>query len=384
MSSQSIQPDLVRSRRRAKDLLRAAKNGDLPSLQFIASHAPNLGVPKLAVAQLAIARSEGYASWAQLKKAAETAALDQLFEAVEQGDLETTGSLLQEFPNLAVKRAASGRTLLHAGVWSDNPDLVRLLLASGAPRDEMWESSAHTALSWAATIGSLRAAEALIEAGAPTDLFTAAGLGLLDRVKSFWVDNRIQARPSQTGSSRFDAYGAKLPRPPETASEQVSDALYIAARSGHQEVVRWLIAHGADPNFRGYEGGTALHWGEFSNNPSICELLRTAGASDELRDYTFLATPREFGLICPAAYGMIGRLKARLDSRPEDIDIMGGWGTALNAAVWNNQRDAAMLLLSRGANPSLTNAAGLTPLELAQSRGFVELASEIRAAIATR
>jgi ankyrin repeat protein len=373
MSSLSIQPDLVRLRRRAKELLKSAKAADPASVLFLQTHAPDVGPLKLAVAQLAVARSEGFVSWSELKHSAEKMVGELLFHAVGDCDQEKVSALLLDYPSCASCRNENGATLLHMSVFADDPELVRLLLKLGAPREALWGASAHTPLSWATTMGCLNAADALMQAGAQKDLFTAAGLGDIEAVRSYWIDGKLSQRPSRTGSSRLSESGEKLPRPPESDQDQVSDALYFAARGGHEEVVRWLLDHGSDPNFRGYEGGTSLHWAEFSSNETICQWLREAGASDELTDFSFQATPRAFGMICPAAYGMADRLRRRLEKFPEDINITGNWGTALNAAVWNNQTETVDVLLRNGADASLKNKAGLNALELAHARGYEQL-----------
>ena len=40
----------------------------------------------------------------------------------------------------------------------------------------------------------------------------------------------------------------------------LSDCFYISGRNGHTEIARLLEQRGADVNFRGFFGGTALHW----------------------------------------------------------------------------------------------------------------------------
>ncbi len=73
-------------------------------------------------------------------------------------------------------------------------------------------------------------------------------------------DRQVKLGSSTTGSTRFDDEGKLLPKPPTDPVEAVSDALYIAARNGHAPVVAFLLDHGADINFRGYDGGTPLFW----------------------------------------------------------------------------------------------------------------------------
>ena len=153
----------------------------------------------------------------------------------------------------------------------------------------------------------------------------------------------------------------------------ISDAFVLACRSGYTEVALWLLGQGADLGFRGYMGATALHWAEYSGNQELCQSLRVAGASDELLDHELLAKPHPFGIIVTAAWGIVPRLRRHLDLYPDDINITGGYGTALNAAAWNGNLEATKLLLSRGADATLKNAAGATPLDVARFRGFPDL-----------
>ena len=72
----------------------------------------------------------------------------------------------------------------------------------------------------------------------------------------------------RTGSSRFAPDRSRLPCPPPTAREQVSDALYIACRNGQTEVVRFLLGKHPDLSFRAYLGATPLHWAYFGGSRS--------------------------------------------------------------------------------------------------------------------
>jgi len=119
-----------------------------------------------------------------------------------------------------------------------------------------------------------------------------------------------------TGSSRFSETGERLPRPPESDTEQVADALYIAARNGRRAVAEWLLDHGADPNFRGYLGATALHWAEFSGDAALAALLRQRGADETLVDHSFRCRPVPFATVVQAAWGFHERLIARLTANP--------------------------------------------------------------------
>jgi ankyrin repeat protein len=256
----------------------------------------------------------------------------------------------------------------------NRPDLVEILVRAGAPLSTPYAHSAHTALSWGITVGSMEAARKLVDLGCAPDLFCAAGLGLLDVLKGFWPNGTLRPHPSATGSSRYAENGDRLPCPPPNDADQVSDALYIACRSNRADAARWLLDHGADPNWRGFCGATCLAWAEFAGNPELAALLRERGGSDELRDSEFRATPKVFGLMVLTAWGFPQRLRARLTADPSLVDSRGGWGTLLNAAAFNGQIETAKVLLEFGANKTALNAAGLTATQMSASRGHKELA----------
>jgi ankyrin repeat protein len=346
-----------------------------PSFEQLRKQAKELlasGVhPNLASAQRALALQYGFPSWPKMKTATEAAMLRRCIGA---GDAEGVRKLLQSSPKLALITFPEGDTPLHHASEMNRPDLVEILVRAGAPLNTPYAHSAHTALSWGITVGSMEAARKLVDLGCTPDLFCAAGLGLLDVLKNFWPDGTLLPHPSTTGSSRYAENGDRLPCPPPNDADQVSDALYIACRSNRLDAARWLLDHGADPNWRGFCGASCLAWAEFAGNAELTALLRERGGSDELRDTEFRATPKVFGLMVLTAWGFPRLLRARLTADPSLVDAHGGWGTLLNVAAFNGQMDTAKVLLEFGAHRNKLNAAGLTPTQMAASRGHKELA----------
>jgi len=326
----------------------------------------------LASAQHALAHRYGFESWPKLKLAVESQTLRRL---IREHDVKGVALLLQTSPKAASHTFPDGSTPLHEAAEFNCADVIPILVAAGAKFEQTYGGSGHTALSWAITVGSMKAAFKLVELGNEPDLFCASGLGLLPKVQAFWDRGKPRSNPSTTGSSRYDDSGSRLPCPPERNEDQVSDALYIASRCGRLDVARWLLDHGADPNWRGYLGGTCLAWAEFSGNTPLCELLRQRGASDTMLDFEFKATPKLFGLMILVAWGFWrDQLRSRLSADPTLVHSRGGWGTLLNAAAYNGQIESARILLEFGAEKTARNAAGLTPAEMAASRGHMELA----------
>lgn len=135
---------------------------------------------------------------------------------------------------------------------------------------------------------------------------------------------------SQSGKGVGDA-------PKVTASKTYAkDALNKAAYSGNVEEVAEILKTKPDPDARDSSGGTALHAAMFQKNIKIVEML--------------------------IDYGL-------------DVNAIGpknGY-TPLHDAVWGNNPEAAKLLLAKGADPTIKNKEGQTPLEKAQSEGKEDL-----------
>jgi len=343
---------------------------DRPSLEQLRRQARELKLaqqrPTLASAQLALARGYGFTSWARLKRHVELVTLRRL---ITEGEPAPVQALLDACPALVRARWSDGSTPLHLAAEENRPELVALLVACGAPLEGKFAESGHSPLSWAITCWSFDAAHRLVALGSVPDLFCAAGLGLLDRVRSFWPEDRLRPHPSRTGSSRYDEGGKRLPCPPPRDEDQVSDALYIACRADRAEAARFLLDHGADPNWRGYAGATCLAWAEFSGNAALCALLRERGGRDDLRDAQFDAVPRVFPLMVFAGWGFARKLAERLMADRSQVGVRGGKGTLLHAAAWSGQVDATRVLLALGADRSALDPAGHTPLELAEASG---------------
>jgi ankyrin repeat protein len=323
---------------------------------------------KLADAQLAIAREHGFASWRKLKERIDqiTTDLPALFDAIKRDDRTLIAQLLKRKPALARAADANGHTALHVAAEDNNPDAIAILLASKANVQASFGQSAHTALSWALTTRAFDSAAALVRGGVKPDFFCAAGLGDLDRVKTFF-DHKGNLRPnaSHTGSSRFAPDGSRLPCPPTESRELISDALYFACRNGHATVTRELLAHDPDLSFRAFMGGTPLHWAYFGGNRKIVELLLAHGADPNLRDSVFHCTARTFGLCVAANWGFAPILIKTLQCDPTGLNTLDGRGTPLHEAARSGNAQIVQILLKIGADPKVRDREHKTALDRA-------------------
>lgn len=308
---------------------------------------------KLTEAQFALAQSYGFPSWPKLAFHVQQ---QELARTIREGEVARFEALLAATPRLATVPLGDGFTPLHLAAENDDPAMVKRLVEGGASLEARYDSGGHTPLSWAVTTWSFHAAHQLIALGAKPDLFCAAGLGLLARVEGFFVEGKLLPGASITGSSRFDAAGERLPCPPLEAADQVSDALYIACRCGQVDVARYLLERGADPSWRAYIGGTPLHWAEFAELDALADLLRTFGGSDDLRDHSFGATPRQFRGYVLTAWGFsVARLEEWLDRHPEMLNTTTEAGSLLDVAIRAENQAAIALLRERGIEETRTD-----------------------------
>ncbi|MBI3862938.1 MAG: ankyrin repeat domain-containing protein [Planctomycetia bacterium] len=309
------------------------------------------------------------------------AELTRLLSAIYAGDTPGVAQILAQKPELARAASADGQTPLHAAAQCNDPTLGALLLAQGADAEAKFGASGHTALSWAVTCHAMEFARALVRLGVKPDLFCAAGIGSLEHVQACFDDaGKLVAGASRTGSSRFAADGTRLPCPPWSATEKISDALSIACRTGQTEVVRFLLTKQPDLSFRAYQGGTALHWAYFGGSREAIELLERAGADAAARDDVLHCTPRAFGICVAANSGFPNLVQQRLAEDPALVNFYDGQTTPLHAAARGGNLEVVRMLLDAGADPALRDADGKTALEVATEAGHVWVVEMLRGA----
>lgn len=122
----------------------------------------------------------------------------------------------------------------------------------------------HTIVEGCFWNGRGKAARFLGSRGATLNLETAAGVGLLDVVRSF-----------------FDESGALTPG---ATRRQLQRGFLWACEYGYKDVVEFLLEHGADLLDQAGTNETALHWAVVAGNVAMIRLLLDRGASLEERN----------------------------------------------------------------------------------------------------
>jgi len=166
----------------------------------------------------------------------------EIFAALATGQTETFKKLLDERPDLVNARNENGDSLLLSAVYMGRKDLFELLL----------------------------------EKGAGVSLYEASAVGLLDRVRE-----QVEKEPALVNTYSHDGW----------------TPLHLASFFGHPDVVRLLLAHGADVDARSRstrfaKENTPLHAAAANRQVGVAEILLAHGADVNAKDgsgYTPLA-----------------------------------------------------------------------------------------------
>jgi ankyrin repeat protein len=232
---------------------------------------------------------------------------EEMLKASERGDAPRVRQLLAADSTLVNAKGAHNKTPLHWAAEKNYSEIAKLLIAAGADLNAE-VSWGMTPLAWAANMGSREVADILLAhgAGPQLNMWCAAGLGMLDVVKSFWDGpNTLKPNAGQTRSRDLTPQSGKSGQPedpglgngnwgkappPESYADLVSEAFYIAARNGHLHVAKFLLEKGADINCRGFFGAPGLHWAVINGHKPMVEFLIERGADLSLRDQQFNST----------------------------------------------------------------------------------------------
>jgi hypothetical protein len=460
-------PDLGQLRKQAKRLCRRAGAGDAEALELVAVYDPGDEPVTLSRAQRVLARAYGFTGWSRLREHLEVLEVwGREMIPTQAGDKPVDGflrlaclsytdpyvagravELLAADPSLATASAATmaacGESAALRGLLDQDPAAVgrsagphdwppllylcyarlglgdpvatlRVLLDAGADPDAgfLWQRfpSPFTAVTGVLGGGerdepphpqAVALATMLLEAGAdPND--NQAFYNRQFRSDDSHLPPLLGHGAGQARRSPWrDRLGTAYPSP----GEMVGEHLRTAAQRGFTARVRLLLAHGVDPNTRGYHpvlgDQTAYEVAVRNGHREAAELLAAAGGhSDRIEETDLLlaaalagdaagvARRRDRASALMAARPDALRLAGELHGSPAirllldlgyRIDAAGPDGrTALHEAALRGDADLCGWLLDRGADPAVRDRDfRATPSGWAAHAGHVELAATL-------
>ena len=214
-----------------------------------------------------------------------------LHDSIERGDVSALRALLESNPGLATARIGdddTSGTALHA--VTDHPghrpacsQVIAVLVGAGADPDGRFAGPhRETPLHWAASSDDVEAVDALLDAGADIEAdggVLTGGPPLDDAVvfAQWGAARRLVERGATTGLFHAAALGLDervgelLVDPPPR--DQVTAALWHAARAGRTGAVRRLLDAGGDPRWVGWDGQTPIDVAGAEGHSAVGSLL---------------------------------------------------------------------------------------------------------------
>lgn len=216
---------------------------------------------------------------------------EELIGAVNDGEAARVAAIVGDEPELASARAANGVSVLLLSRYRSNRQVT----------------------------------DALLAVDPELDVFEAAALGYLDRLR-----DRLDEDPSRIAALSADGY----------------TALHFAAFFAKPEAARILLDAGAPVDVAAANETRVLplHSAAAGHQPEICRMLIAAGADVDARQ-------------------------------------AGGF-TPLHAAAQNGDPEVVELFLSAGADPIATTNEGMTAADLAEGAGHPDVATRLRSVAA--
>lgn len=404
-------PNLNQLKKQAKELLNAFRTGTPEAITEVRAHfggavlSPELF--QLSDAQLVIARAYGFASWPKLKAFVDGVTISRFMTAVKAGDLERVRTMLRQRPELVHMDTAGNNEHrgLHYAVLLRDTAMVRLLMQSGADaRKGIWpHRDATTALALArdrdypdiVVVIEEEEQRRREQTSCPNAAVSPAQDRINEAVRAADNASAIRTLEADLGLVRACDRSGGTP-------------LHAAAQAANEDMVAWLLAHGAGVHKKDLRGLTPLdraalaanpHNGRAARFPAVAKLLLDRGAEvtlpaaialgDTARIRELVAADpnllrqeirwTEGGLLTLAVkHGQLEVVRLLLDLGL-DVDERTmlqeleeptlSWGAPLWHAAWAGRRDIAELLLDRGADPNANLYASGWPLSRAYERG---------------
>jgi len=198
--------------------------------------------------------------------------------AARHGDMEMVKLLVEHGVRLDLS-SPNINVPLCAAIYGGHNEIVQYLLDKGAKINVGRKAGARTPLQAAVERNQPQIARYLIQQGARVDVFSAAGLGMVGRLRELLQDEPGLVR--QTDRETDSPYENGL-----------GTALHWAAKFDQVEAAKTLLASGADVNaVAGFGGRCPLHIAASNGRAEMTQFLLERGARVDARQKYLKLTP---------------------------------------------------------------------------------------------
>lgn len=276
--------NLEQQRKLAKDLIRAARDGDAAAISRLRAVRDDAGAParalKLADAQLAVAREAGFESWPKLAAALQMRDVEAFRAAVQSGDVVRTqqlAALPHVRKHINDPMFVFGQRAAH--IAAKNEAMLTTLIAAGADVNMKsdWEKGPYTVLDNATE----STARFLLSRGATLTANVAARLGWFDELQALATADRALVH-ARGGDGQQPLHEAKT----------------VA-------IADFLLDHGAGIDVRCIDHKSTPAQYALTDRPDVCRRLLDRGASPDI--------------FMPARLGDVGLATRLLDTDPSCV-----------------------------------------------------------------
>lgn len=188
------------------------------------------------------------------------------------------------------------------------------------------------------------------------------------------------ARANDTAAARAELAAGTEPNGGPSGFSDSYTPLQWAARHGNIELMRLLLAAGADTERRDFNGDRAVLWATSAGQPESIRVLIAAGSPVNFADDPYGLSPLHLAARSgyPAAIATLLAADAEIDAVDQSNT------TPLAEAALTQNPHSVKLLLDAGANPGIADDILFdTPLHLAAERGDATIVRMLLAAGAT-
>lgn len=284
------------------------------------------------------------------------------FFAVRKGDLRSVQAMITAGADVNEKRSGDLATPLLVAVINGRADLVDLLLDKGA------DPNAEGGTTEVTVVGS-KAREVKLTFKTPT------------------FREQLRDVGTEGGNGRNNSWGRPLQAAVHVANWHVSDIL-ISVNIDRVRIIKSLLAHGADVNARNTDmeprwegaryrrrlvGATAFMLASYSSDVEVMRLLLAHGADPKINTGVNITPLMAAAGIAWASNQdraseaeVLDAVKLLVEEQHLDVNFVADTGeTAMHAAAYRGANSVVQYLFDHGAKLDVIDKAGRTPLAVA-------------------